>query len=96
MLIGAECVPVGDCFWSNECLNGGTCVRSQESLEAVCNCPPFYEGLLCEIATDKSFTIVGGRDFIIIIIFGLMALLSKIFILFHLHYSNYFSFLILF
>jgi len=80
MLIGAECVPVGDCFWSNECLNGGTCVRSQDSLEAVCNCPQFYEGLLCEIATDKSFTIVGGRDFIIIIIFGLMALLSKNFI----------------
>ena len=82
ILIGAECVPVGDCFWSNECLNGGTCVRSPETLEAVCQCPPFYEGLLCEIATDKSFTIVGGRDFIIIIIFGLMALLSKIFVRF--------------
>ena len=78
ILIGAECVPVGDCFWSNECLNGGTCVRSPETLEAVCQCPPFYEGLLCEIATDKSFTIVGGRDFIIVIIFALMALLSKL------------------
>ena len=88
ILIGAECVPVGDCFWSNECLNGGTCVRSQDSLEAICTCPPFFEGLLCEIATDKSFTIVGGRDFIIVIIFGLMALLSKI--LFCFIFSFYF------
>ena len=46
-------------------------------MNATCICPPFFEGALCDIATDRTFLIVGNRDFIIIIIIAIMSLLSK-------------------
>jgi hypothetical protein len=82
-----DCIRYGDCFWTNHCLNGGTCKRSAVTQNATCICPPFFEGALCDIATDRTFLIVGNRDFIIIIIIAIMTLLSKFilfyFILFH-------------
>ena len=72
-----DCIRYGDCFWTNQCLNGGTCQRSTITMNATCICPPFFEGALCDIATDRTFLIVGNRDFIIIIIIAIMSLLSK-------------------
>ena len=72
-----DCILYGDCFWTNQCLNGGTCVRSSVTMNATCVCPPFFEGALCDISTDRTFLIVGNRDFIIIIIIAIMTLLSK-------------------
>ena len=72
-----DCIRYGDCFWTNQCLNGGTCKRSAVTMNATCICPPFFEGALCDIATDRTFLIVGNRDFIIIIIIAIMTLLSK-------------------
>ena len=60
-----------------KCLNGGTCQRSTVTMNATCICPPFFEGALCDIATDRTFLIVGNRDFIIVIIIAIMTLLSK-------------------
>jgi len=45
------------------------------TMNATCICPPFFEGALCDIATDRTFLIVGNRDFIIIIIIAIMTLL---------------------
>ena len=72
-----DCILYGDCFWTNKCLNGGTCVRSTETMNASCVCPPSYEGALCDIRTNRTFLVVGNRDFIIIIIIAIMTLLSK-------------------
>ena len=74
-----DCIRYGDCFWTNQCLNGGTCQRSTVTMNATCICPPFFEGALCDIATDRTFLIVGNRDFIIVIIIAIMTLLSKFF-----------------
>lgn len=82
-----DCILYGDCFWTNQCLNGGTCVRSTITMNASCICPPFFEGALCDIATNRTFLIVGNRDFIIIIIIAIMTLLSKLI---------YFSFFLLY
>ena len=77
-----DCILYGDCFWTNKCLNGGTCVRSTETMNASCVCPPSYEGALCDIRTNRTFLVVGNRDFIIIIIIAIMTLLSKFQLLF--------------
>jgi len=85
-----DCIRYGDCFWTNQCLNGGTCKRSAVTMNATCICPPFFEGALCDIATDRTFLIVGNRDFIIIIIIAIMTLLSK-FCLTFFSFESYFS-----
>ena len=85
-----DCIRYGDCFWTNQCLNGGTCKRSAVTMNATCICPPFFEGALCDIATDRTFLIVGNRDFIIIIIIAIMTLLSKFcFIFFRLNFISH-------
>ena len=40
-------------------------------------CPPFFDGVRCEIVTDATYVLSGGKDFVIIIIFALAILLSK-------------------
>ena len=80
----SECVFDSDCFGVNTCLNGGTCIAAHPysiyATESSCLCPPFYEGLRCEIITDQNYVITGGKDFVIIIIFALAILLSKFFL----------------
>ena len=74
----SDCARHDDCFWSNVCLNGGTCVRTPETLSAECRCPAGFTGPLCErAATELPFTLAGDRNFIIIIILAIMSLLSK-------------------
>ena len=74
----AECVYDSDCFGVNRCLNGGTCISEKGySGHTLCLCPSFFEGPRCDIATDKTYVLTGGRDFIIIIIFAIATLLSK-------------------
>ena len=78
-----RCTKHVDCFSSNICLNGGTCIKSPFSSEASCACPPSFEGSICDKKIhDLPFTLSGDRNFIIIIILALMSLLSK-FILFY-------------
>lgn len=97
-----DCILYGDCFWTNKCLNGGTCVRSAKNMNASCVCPPSYEGALCDrTRTDRTFLVVGNRDFIIIIIIAIMTLLSKsrilfTFILFYLNSTTIILFLYVF
>lgn len=76
---GNDCVYDADCFGVNKCLNGGTCVKDPPfyGLSSVCLCPPFFEGPRCELATDATYVLSGGKDFVIIIIFALAILLSK-------------------
>jgi hypothetical protein len=38
-------------------------------------CPPFFDGVRCEIVTDATYVLSGGKDFVIIIIFALAILL---------------------
>ena len=77
----AECVYDTDCFGVNKCLNGGTCVASKTpwvtTRSSTCMCPPFFDGVRCEIVTDATYVLSGGKDFVIIIIFALAILLSK-------------------
>merc|ERR1712223_1231112 len=74
----AECVYDTDCFGVNKCLNGGTCVSQtpfQTGRSSACICPPFFDGVRCEIVTDATYVLSGGKDFVIIIIFALAILL---------------------
>ena len=51
---------------------------------STCMCPPFFDGVRCEIVTDATYVLSGGKDFVIIIIFALAILLSKFcFVLFY-------------
>ena len=75
----AECVYDADCFGVNTCLNGGTCVKEYlySGRQSFCHCPLNFEGPRCEISTDQTVYLSGGKDFVIIIIFALATLLSK-------------------
>lgn len=80
----AECVYDADCFGVNTCLNGGTCIKEYlySGRPSFCLCPINYEGPRCEISTDQTVYLSGGKDFVIIIIFALATLLSK-FLVYH-------------
>ena len=75
----AECVYDADCFGVNTCLNGGTCIKEYlySGRPSFCHCPLNFEGPRCEISTDQTIYLSGGKDFVIIIIFALAILLSK-------------------
>lgn len=57
--LGKNCdLNVNECL-SNPCLNNGTCVETSIN-SYMCNCPPKYLGLNCEVLVKKDFFLLAG------------------------------------